>query len=978
MAKISTTWIVQLNSGQIGGPYTAAEIMDHINEGFITGEEKIAIYPGGKWEFIAKEPIFYEKILEILTNEMNPNNDSTNKKTNGPHKKSQGTPPLDETVIIPYVKKPLLTKIDPPSVPKPITNARNSDNKKKLTSEEIKQLSSDSIKSDPNNSDPNDNVIELKNLIEEKKDLLKDILRWPLFISLMLIAAFSLYFGFFDDSSSHVNERIRLLAPKKSQITLSDAQVLQKTNLALKLIAPDNVEGYIEAQNILVNVIENSLNNLMARMLLCEVYKELWYFSFQDYQDQKTVSTLAKTTKSLNKIDTSGYFCEAVKLYSEGRFKESLNTLDTILEKDFSNFLLYQMKGELLEMENETLIAESFFQKSRELSGQWVKPLFFQAKANFKLKDLSKANNLFLQAIKENKKHKASYFGLGLLEFSRNQYDKASNYINSGMDIDTLMDKGLEAQGFEALSEVHLIRGNKRKALEIANLNLKKNPSRKLALELCNRLGGCDKSLKYSERPDEELLFNCQLYLRQKEYVRAQAECKAAFELNPKNSTAALKASEALWNLGQGLEAVDWVNKSIKADTANVKSYLKKAEFLSHAFDFSEAEKTLIQADYLSKGNYEIQRGFANLAYKKKDYLGTLKLAEKALKIFDADIESVILYSAAARELTNLTKVTNQKEQAAREKMSKDAYSFALKAIELDSTNVEAQINYAKVLATRQGVDDGGDYLIETIKKYPSIYEYRIALAEIYIEEDRFKQASETLEKVLSLNESNKVAHILLGKCYNQLGQIEKSIGEYLKASYLDPSDAEPIFEVAKIYLEASKISEAKNQFERVIRLNQKFPRAHLFLGKTYLLDGNFLEAEKNAELEKKLYPGLIDSYILVGEIKYASKNYSECAAEYTKATNTGTQPVYVYVRAARCYRLAGQIDMAQGFLDIAAERESGFEDIYKEQGAIFEARGDRLAAVRSYCKYLDLSPNSKDKEEFLSQIQNLGGSCGD
>jgi tetratricopeptide (TPR) repeat protein len=310
--------------------------------------------------------------------------------------------------------------------------------------------------------------------------------------------------------------------------------------------------------------------------------------------------------------------------------------------------------------------------------------------------------------------------------------------------------------------------------------------------------------------------------------------------------------------------------------------------------------------------------------------------------------------------------------------MAQDAYSFALKAIELDSTNVEAQINYAKVIATRQGVDEGGDYLKELIKKYPKIHEYRIALAEVYIEEERYKQASELLEKVLAMNENNKKAHMLVAKCYNQLGFSDKATGEYLKASYLDPSDAEPIFEVARIQLETSHLNEAKNQFERVIKLNSKFPRAHLFLGRTYLLNGNFIEAEKNAEAEKKLYPNLIDSYLLVGEIKFASKNYSECAAEYAKATNAGSQPVYIYVRAARCYRLSGQIDMAQGFLDIAAERESGYEEIYKEQGALFEARGDRPAAIRSYCKYLELSPNSKDKQEFVRQVQTLGGDCGD
>ncbi|MCB0371028.1 MAG: tetratricopeptide repeat protein, partial [Bdellovibrionales bacterium] len=543
---------------------------------------------------------------------------------------------------------------------------------------------------------------------------------------------------------------------------------------------------------------------------------------------------------------------------------------------------------------------------------------------NLKLKQISQANNLLLQVLKENKQHKATYFALGLVEFSRGQYEKSMNYLQSGMDIDSILDKSLEAQGFETMSEIYLMRGDKSKALEMANLDIKKNPSRSQAQELCTRLGGCDKSYKDTAKPDEELLFNCQLFLRQKEYVHAQAECKSAFEINPKNYKAALKAGEALWSLGQGLEAIDWINKAIKVNPRDIKAYLKKAEFLSQRYDFSEAERTLFQADYLSRSNYEVQRGYANLALKKKDYKGAMRLAERALKLYDADLESVIIYSSAARELTMATRVANQKEQEAKQKVSQEAYDYAVKALELDSTSVEAQINYAKVLATRQGVDSGADYLQELIRKYPTIYEYRLALAKIFMEETRFKQAADVVEKVLSLNENNKKAHMMMGSCLNQLGQVQNAVGEFLKASYLDPSDAEPIFEVAKVYLETSRLNEAKEQFERVIRLNPMFPRAHLFLGKTYLLNGNFNEAEKNAEIEKKMYPGLIDSYLLVGEIKYASKNYSDCAAEYARASNTGNQPVYVYVRAARCYRLAGQIDMAQGFLDIAAERESG------------------------------------------------------
>ena len=61
-----------------------------------------------------------------------------------------------------------------------------------------------------------------------------------------------------------------------------------------------------------------------------------------------------------------------------------------------------------------------------------------------------------------------------------------------------------------------------------------------------------------------------------------------------------------------------------------------------------------------------------------------------------------------------------------------------------------------------------------------------------------------------------------------------------------------------------------------------------------------------------------------------------------------------------------------------AAEKESGFEEIYKEQGALFESRGDTVSAIRSYCKYAELSPNSKDQDLIKSQIQALGGECGD
>jgi tetratricopeptide (TPR) repeat protein len=966
MAKISITWIVKNQRGQIKGPYTTIEVLNFISNGTFTGEEQITKYPGGDWTTISKEPEFYEKILETLENQLNDSgtggvNDS--KKEN--KTKAQPKNDYEKTVAVTNEQrtpiKPIV--VNPPAIPNPIHS------KPKSSPQQIQNFL------EKNKSE----VIELNNIDVEKKKESMETLRWPIFGFIILAAVVLIYFGVFDDDTAEVSDKVTLMEPKASKDILKPNEIDVRVSKALQLVSMDTVETYVEAQSILVSTIENSIKNIKPRMVLCAVYKELWPFSRQSASDQKAIYQVAKQTKSLNKIDPAGMLCESVKLITEGRYPEAQSVVDKALEKDYTNFFLYQIKGEILEHDNQNLVAESFYQKAKELSGQWVKPIFHQALINAKMNEANKAYQFFIDALKLNRKHKPSMFGLGILEASRGQQEKAINYITNALAIEGKTDKNLESTGIEALVEIYLIKGDKKKAIELANLNLSKNPSKKSAIHLCERLGGCDKSIVKNAKPDEELFFSCQALFRQKEYLQAQAECKSAFDLNPKNGSAALIAGESLWSLGQSSEAIAWIEKAIKADQRNVKAYLKKAEFLADRFDFIEAERVLLQADYVSgKSSYEVQRGFAYLAFKKRDYHSTLKLAEKALKNYDADIESVILFSSAARNLAIGFPVGTQKDQEQRQKLAQDAYNYALKAIELDSTNVEAQINYAKVIATRQGVDVGGDYLIEMIKLYPSLLDYRIALAEIYIEEERYKQAIEELQKVLSYNTRNKKALMAIAKSYFQVGEMERATTAYLTASNLDPSDPEPIFEVAKIYQERSKVDQAQTQFERVLSLNPKYPKANFHIGHIMILKGNYSEAEKYAEIEKKMYPQLIDPYLLIAEIKFASKNYSECAAEYARATNFGNQPAAVYVKAAKCYRLSGQLDMAQGFIDIASEKESGYEEIYKEQGALFESRGDSTAAIRSYCKYSELSPNSKDKLLIQSQIQALGGECGD
>lgn len=81
-----------------------------------------------------------------------------------------------------------------------------------------------------------------------------------------------------------------------------------------------------------------------------------------------------------------------------------------------------------------------------------------------------------------------------------------------------------------------------------------------------------------------------------------------------------------------------------------------------------------------------------------------------------------------------------------------------------------------------------------------------------------------------------------------------------------------------------------------------------------------------------------------------------------------------IYVKAAQCYRLSGSLEIADDMLSLAQQRESGYAEIYREQGSLFHMRGDTAAALRSFQKYLELSPNAPDRHEVEVMISKLGG----
>ncbi|MFP5518654.1 MAG: tetratricopeptide repeat protein [Bdellovibrionia bacterium] len=951
-------WVLRSQTGKVKGPYSTHAIMQMIEKGQLLGSEQISEVPNGQWTELSRVPHFYDKILEQLEGDIKPADPAEQKQR-------------EETVIQPPPQKEndesILRKAKVDSVIAPTPLPRKPEVPESKTQVKTNTQS----------------VIELKSLPNFKKEELKKNFIMPGAILLLIGLLGYLLFG--DSKGGDSSNKISLIGPTEVRNDLDAEEIKLKLNEALLEIESDEFKSYLRAQNLLVSIVENSQQlprqqQLEARALLCTVYKQLWPHTKQSAQDIQVVKNVRDTTRALDVTSPYGDICEIVRVTTQSSLKEIKATIDAVFAKKLTGFnmlpVLYQMKGELLDIEKDYLNATGFFTSSIQLWPKWNRPqvdLAYVLMKSKKNEELSRAAQLLRSVLEKNPQHKTARYLLGIMEYEdhRNN-DNAFEQLSLGVESEDRASISLEIKAYQIYANLLLARGEKSSALDYAQKALALNPNSPELKELVLRLGGDDKSVGKSNHL--QMLYMGEVYEKQGDCLAAQAEYKAAFEVDNKNGLAALKAGKCLWQINQSFEAIEWLKKAIRAEPKLVSSYVTLADYLSQRYDFVAATQVLASANRENPKSYEVMKGFALLEYRKGNLRGAIDYAKRSSAIYDGDIETFIILSKASAELAAASLAVSKTDIDKRRVLAEEAFRFATKAIEMGPTDVQAQINYANVTSLVQGSGTGIRHLEEKIRAFGFEIEYKVALGELLMKEEKYTDSQKIFEGVIAVDRRNKKAWLGLGISQRARGQNSQALKSFIEAAILDPTDVEGSFQAGKIYYETDVFDKAIEQFQRVNKINPNYPRAHYFIGKTALASGNYDLAIEAAKKEQQLNPQLADPYILMGEVYAVRGQYADCANAYSQAIKFRPQGAITYVRAAECYRQSGSVDIAEDMLDLALARENGLADIYRELGVIYELKGDFRGAYEAYNKYLGLSPNAPDKMMIDSKMQSLRG----
>lgn len=982
MSTPQTQWVIRLDSEQVKGPYSTEAVIKMITAGVFSGSEEISSYPDGEWGALTKQPEFYDALIESLENPVEVDIKKAQKMeaetvVRAPPKKKASSPPA-----VPATEE---NKFElPEAIQKIIEDEKHAAQleeelkkkqslapfqKKSLTLAKMNLPQPSAIDEDLKNPTGNNFTISLSDIKELKNKEKKKLI--PFIIFLVVVAIGLSYFLSTSESDS-TRGWVLVPPPPKSKevISLEDVKMIKKRMARAFQIGQS--DAVLVAHKNLARAVGDYPKDLEAMGMLCMAYQELWPFTRQTPNDLRSMITVMQMARTANPISNYSDTCQVAFLLAKGQGREARSllekTLDNPTEEKFSlGPFLYLMKGELLEFEQNNLNALAYYDQATQLWPQWNTSLFGSARMSLKLGKFNEARKLFLDIKKSDPESKIALYGLALVELNgfKNK-DKAYEYFSLGYVSKQTISKDFNVESLLNFAKLLVDRNENKKALEVAQKGYQLSPSHRGLKEIVLLLGGDDKI----ENAQNEIILQGDQFARTGDHLAAQAQYKAAFDLDTKNATAAFKAAKSLWVINQTKDAILWLGKAIKADPKFISAYTLKADYETQKYNFIEAAKTLLEASRRSSQNHEVLKGQSLLEFRKNNMVGAIQYGERAVKVYDADVELLSLLAQA--NINFYLNSSGTKDQAL-----KDAQRYAGKAIDLEPSWPEAQITYAHFLAAKDGPIRGEKYLLELIRSFPYTSEYRIALAEYYKSLEKFSEASEVYMQVYTSDTKNKKAAYGLAECYRAMNNAELAQKFYNVASVLDPSDVEPLFSNAKLLLETASGREAKAKIQQAIAklglvksINPNYPRVSYFLAKAYMELGDFQEALNLIREEKTKNPNIADPYLLAAEVFFRKEQYKECAAEYSLAIKLRPSSAELYVKASTCYRLSNALDIAEDMLAIAEKRESGFPEIFRERGLLLEKRGMMPDARENFEKYLELAPNAPDRAMYEMKVK--------
>jgi len=180
-------------------------------------------------------------------------------------------------------------------------------------------------------------------------------------------------------------------------------------------------------------------------------------------------------------------------------------------------------------------------------------------------------------------------------------------------------------------------------------------------------------------------------------------------------------------------------------------------------------------------------------------------------------------------------------------------------------------------------LDEAIDAFNKSIELNPQMLSAYVNLGSIYLKQDKFNEAIEILEKGNNINPNNSNLHNNLGIVYEKTNN-PKAIGEFRLSIKLNPNNAEPYWNLARIFASQQNFDEAITLLEKTIKINPKNILAYNNLGGLYTKLDKHKEAINILEKAIKLDPKNSDLLSNLAVTNIQQNDFNKALENFEKA----------------------------------------------------------------------------------------------
>jgi len=885
-------WFIKEKTSQILGPFSDEFVCHQISSFQLNGDELISKNSLGPWKPLSSYPPFYEVLLQILSEKQHTKTTNSTISLKGPKIPVSDT---DEQVRS--------------SKTKTSSQKRSTSEKTKISDKYMSnQAPAHQVKIRKKSKDSS--IIEMADVQSEvSKSFIKRI-SIPVFIGALLF--YFIFVLFVKEEENVSTGDIQLIAPRESQPVVSQAETVAKIKNGMNFFLKDKVSSYLKAQNEFVQAVEGDSKNKLAMAYLCLAYFELWPYSKRGSKDTQVVSSIVR---KINTVDQGGIYsalCRSVEFLIHEKYERAGSFVQTAISElsknrnpeNVSIFFyyiksLFQING--LNYEQALISLEHV----RTIYPKWVRPYIISGKVSEKINDLSRALRFYNSALKIDPQHKTATLKKGVLTYKfLKKYKESETLIQGALNLpDTVLSEDL-AEAYFVLFKLAQKNNDVGQAKKYAEQSFVLNPSLtelKSFLFQFEEKGAkivSDKQIK-----SRRLIEQGDQLEREGRDLEARSYYKMAFKVDDgKNSIAAVKMGENLWNFGLTTEAIQWLKRAVVADPNHMPPYILMADYYSQIYDFDNASKILKTAYRKFPNSLDVFKGYALLQLRRNNFESAISYAQKALALYESDVESHVLLSKAYQFMEKYD----------------ESLKAAQRALEIDSNDRQVQLRYGEMLGYIYGVDVAFDYFEKLISNSEvnskNYIEYILGLSDFLYDNGKYDQALNIINNLSKLQEKSARYFSLRGQIYNKKDDLQRSYEEFINALSLEPNSPTIMLHLAQTLIRGGRYGDAREYLQRVSQSYPRYPKVHYYIARTYFLEGgkdNLNKALKETTTESQLNPLLPDTYQLAGEIYFNLKKYILCAQIFQKAIELLPDDSELYLRVAECYRRSGYLNLA-------------------------------------------------------------------